>query len=136
MIILGIGGLLNDAACAVLKDGELIAAVEQKKVARRFQPGELPADAIAACLRIAGVEPDGWTAWPLCGPSRAARRRPPNFSSATSFPRAEVVLVEHHLAHAASAYYASPFDRGDRADAGPQRRFPLRRALARQAAAN
>jgi len=28
------------------------------------------------------------------------------------FPRAEVVLVEHHLAHAASAWYASGFDEG------------------------
>ena len=29
MIILGIGGLLGDAAAAVLKDGELSAAVEE-----------------------------------------------------------------------------------------------------------
>ena len=29
MIILGLGGILRDAACAVLKDGELLAAVEE-----------------------------------------------------------------------------------------------------------
>jgi len=29
MIILGLGGLLGDAACAVLKNGELVAAVEE-----------------------------------------------------------------------------------------------------------
>jgi len=28
MIILGLGGILKDAACAVLKDGELLAAVK------------------------------------------------------------------------------------------------------------
>ena len=136
MIILGIGGLLNDAACAVLKDGELVAAVEQKKVARRFQPGELPAGRhrrLPAHGRRRGRTT--WTAWPWCGPSPAARRRPCTWSSATRSPAAEVVLVEHHVAHAASAYYASPFERGHRADARPRRRFPLRRALAAPAAA-
>jgi hypothetical protein len=29
MVILGLGGLLGDAACAVMKDGELKAAVEE-----------------------------------------------------------------------------------------------------------
>ena len=35
MIILGIGGLLGDAARAILKDGELVAAVEESKLVRR-----------------------------------------------------------------------------------------------------
>ena len=48
MIILGLGGILSDAACALLRDGELIAAVEEKKIARRYTTGELPQQAIAA----------------------------------------------------------------------------------------
>ena len=36
MIILGLGGILSDAACALLRDGELIAAIEEKKIARRL----------------------------------------------------------------------------------------------------
>ena len=35
MIILGIGGLLNDAASAILVDGQLAAAVEESKIVRR-----------------------------------------------------------------------------------------------------
>ena len=35
MIILGIGGILGDAASAMLKDGELVAAVEESKLVRR-----------------------------------------------------------------------------------------------------
>ena len=35
MIILGIGGILGDAASAILKDGELVAAVEESKLVRR-----------------------------------------------------------------------------------------------------
>ena len=37
MIILGIGGILNDAASAILRDGQLIAAVEESKLVRRGQ---------------------------------------------------------------------------------------------------
>ena len=51
---------------------------------------------------------------------------------ARSFPTRRIVMVEHHAAHAASAYYPSPFRRSHRADARPRRRFPLRHALARR----
>ncbi|HSW49313.1 MAG TPA: carbamoyltransferase N-terminal domain-containing protein, partial [Bryobacteraceae bacterium] len=112
MTILGLGGLLNDAACAVLKEGALVAAVEQKKVARRVQPGELPADAIASCLSIARVEPAGVEAVAIARPFTLGAEAAIQLQLREMFPRAEVVLVEHHLAHAASAWYASPFDEG------------------------
>ena len=51
MIILGLGGLLSDAACALLRDGELVAAIEEKKVARWYRTGELPHHSIAASLK-------------------------------------------------------------------------------------
>ena len=35
MIILGIGGILGDAATAIVKDGQLVAAVEEVKVSRQ-----------------------------------------------------------------------------------------------------
>src|SRR6185437_10622809 len=57
--ILGIGGLGGDAACAVLQDGALVAAVEEAKLTRRGDHrGELPAASIGACLDLAGVRPD------------------------------------------------------------------------------
>lgn len=46
MVIVGLGGLLNNPACAVLRGGEIVAAVEQLKVARRFEPREIPSEAI------------------------------------------------------------------------------------------
>jgi carbamoyltransferase len=110
MIILGIGGLLNDAACAVLRDGELAAAVEQKKVARRFQPGELPSDAVSACLRMAGVEAGQVDCVALVRPFTSGPETATHLELRDAFPRSEVVLVEHHAAHAASAYFASPFE--------------------------
>ena len=58
MVILGLGGLLGDAACAVLKDGELKAAVEENKLDHVWKPGGLPQSSIAECLRLAGTSSD------------------------------------------------------------------------------
>ena len=109
MIILGIGGMLNDAAAALLKDGELVAAVEQKKIARRHRPGELPAEAIGACLKIAGARPEQVDAVAIARPFPSLQEKHLHLDLRDRFPCARVVLVEHHTAHAASAYYASGF---------------------------
>jgi predicted NodU family carbamoyl transferase len=55
MLILGIGGMLSDPAAAVLKDGALVGAVEQRKLARRGRAGDLPGEAIAMSLEMAGA---------------------------------------------------------------------------------
>jgi carbamoyltransferase len=55
MVILGIGGILGDAAAAIVKDGQLVAAVEEIKVARQYRVGALPEASIAACLSMAGA---------------------------------------------------------------------------------
>jgi carbamoyltransferase len=110
MIILGIGGLLNDAACAILKDGKLIAAVEQKKLARRFQPGELPDESIAACLQMAGTRAERVDHVAIVRPFAAGPETELHLELRQTFPNSQIILVEHHVAHAASAYYPSPFE--------------------------
>jgi carbamoyltransferase len=109
MIILGLGGLLNDAACAVLKDGQLLGAVEQKKLARRFQPGELPDESIAACLKMAGAQAADVNCVALVRPFAASDETGLHLELRSSFPNSQVAMVEHHMAHAASVYYSSPF---------------------------
>jgi carbamoyltransferase len=105
MMILGIGGLENDAACAILRDGELVGALEEDKL-RHGLPGQLPDAAIAACLQLAGAtaEDIGWIA--------IARPFDTQFhlDLRHRFPRARIGIVEHHRAHAASGYYLSGFD--------------------------
>ena len=54
MMILGIGGLENDAACTILRDGELVGALEEDKL-RHGPNGRLPDAAIAGCLQLAGA---------------------------------------------------------------------------------
>jgi len=111
VIILGIGGLHGDAACAILKDGELAAAVEESKLVRRRThaggAGHLPDHAIAACLTLAGVKAGQVDAVAVVRPIPEDDF---HLKLRTQFPSSRIVVLEHHLAHAASAYYASPFD--------------------------
>lgn len=110
MIIVGIGGILHDAACAILRDGKLLAAVEETKIARQSPRGEVPEQAIAACLRIAGVTPEQVDCVALARPFADSADSYVHLHARNLFPNSRLVVVEHHAAHAASAYYASPFE--------------------------
>ncbi|MEO8594821.1 MAG: carbamoyltransferase C-terminal domain-containing protein [Candidatus Solibacter sp.] len=110
MIILGIGGLLGDAAAAILKDAELVAAVEESKLVRRRTHwgsiDEMPERAIATCLELAGVTPSQIDAVAVVRPIPDSDF---HLKLRARFPHSRILVVEHHLAHAASAYYPSPF---------------------------
>jgi carbamoyltransferase len=106
MIILGLGGIPKDAACAVLKDGELVAAVEENKLARSKQPGVLPEQAIAMALQLAGSTPAAVDCVAVVRPFP----QDTHLALRSRFPKAQMLMVEHHAAHAASAYYPSGFD--------------------------
>ena len=110
MVILGLGGLLGDAACAVLKDGELKAAIEENKLDHVWRPGSLPQASIAECLHLAGTTRENVECVAVVRPFA----RPPESRIHSvlrdQFPRAEIAVVEHHQAHAASAFFASPFE--------------------------
>lgn len=109
MIILGLGGLLNEPACAVLKDGALASAVEQKKVSRRLEAGGVPEEAIESALSLAGVTAPKVDCVTLVRPFAAGRESALHMTLRARFPSSQLALVEHHAAHAASAYFASPF---------------------------
>src|SRR3954468_19817584 len=109
MIILGIGGLQGDAAAALLKDGELVAAVEESKLARlggRFG-ADLPSQAIATCLELAGARAGQVDAVAVVRPIPDSDF---HLKLRAQFPNGRLRVVEHHTAHAASAYFPSPFD--------------------------
>ncbi len=110
MIVLGLGGLLNDPACVILKDGELAAAVEQNKVSRNGKPGELPEEAILSCLALANVRPDDVTCVAIARPFAEGPETELHLHLRSIFPKSRIAVVDHHVAHAASAYYASGFE--------------------------
>jgi carbamoyltransferase len=56
VLILGINAYHGDVAAAILRDGELIAAVEEERFRRIKHYAGFPRDAIRSCLETAGVE--------------------------------------------------------------------------------
>ena len=109
MIILGIGGILDESAAAVLRDGALVGAVEQRRVARRLRPGALPEEAVASCLGLAGAGPGEVDCVAVTRPLGTGPDNPLHLALRAAFPNSQVVVADHHTAHAASAYFASPF---------------------------
>src|SRR6202453_933646 len=106
MIILGLGGLNKDAACAVMQDGELVAAVEERKGPRQPAAGAWPQAAITNALEVARLAPADVNCVALVRPFAPEI----HLTLRAQFPNAQTLMVEHHAAHAASAYYPSPFD--------------------------
>jgi carbamoyltransferase len=102
MNALGIGGLgSRDESCAVIRGGSLAAALEVQKLSG----GELD-DLVRETLQIAGLPA---SAIDCVGVARSA------YSTSLDeirelFPETPIRLVDHHFAHAASAFFASGYD--------------------------
>ena len=109
MLIVGMGGLLRDSAAAVLRDGELVAAVEQDKLRHR-RPGALPLEAVRTCLDMAGATAEDVDWVVLARPLGAGAGAHLHLEVKSLFPKGRIRVVDHHLAHAASAYFLSGFD--------------------------
>jgi carbamoyltransferase len=140
MIILGVNAFHGDAAAALVRDGALVAAAEEERFRRVKHWAGFPRDAIAYCLREAGVgladvqhvaiNQDGraslmprlvWLAAHPPAPglllerwrTRRKRTRVPELL-AGAFPGetfdGAVHAVEHHLAHLSSAFHVSAFE--------------------------
>jgi len=58
LYILGINAYHGDAAAAIVKDGQLIAAVEEERFNRKKHCAGFPALAISYCLEVAGISLD------------------------------------------------------------------------------
>jgi carbamoyltransferase len=139
MNVLGVNAVFHDPAAALLIDGVIVAAAEEERFSRRkhgkapvpFSTWELPEQAMAFCLQAGGIEPGELDAVaysyepdlaPAPGEDIAAdeweglrtlyARRAPRFL-ATALPGLDperVCWVAHHVAHAASATFASGWD--------------------------
>ena len=114
--ILGISGSNHDAAAALLKGGEVIASVEEEKLVRVRRMRGLPVQAIRYCLETAKVAPKEIDHVALARPvyegsgdQGAGDSWIPKHLK-QEFPASKVVVLDHHLCHAAAAYFCSPFD--------------------------
>lgn len=55
MLILGISAFYHDSAAALVQDGRIVAAAQEERFTRRKHDAAFPANAIAYCLREAGI---------------------------------------------------------------------------------
>jgi len=110
MTILGLGGLLGDAAAAVHKNGEVRAAIEEAKLERGHVAGSLPRASVQECLRLAGARHEDVDCVAVVRPFARGAESYFHLELRDRFPNSEIVVVQHHMAHAASAFYASPFE--------------------------
>src|SRR5439155_26745848 len=55
--ILGISAFYHDSAAALVVDGDLVAAAQEERFTRKKHDAAFPTQAIASCLREAGLTP-------------------------------------------------------------------------------
>jgi carbamoyltransferase len=137
--ILGLSCFYHDAGACLLRDGELVAAAEEERFSRLKHDAGLPLRAADYCLEAAGLTPDdvdyvifyekpllkferivaGYAAtYPRAG--GAFVRAMQTWLSQKLWTRGQisdglgfdgdVLFGEHHVSHAASAFFPSPFE--------------------------
>ena len=65
MLIVGLNAYHGDVAAAVLRDGELIAALEEERFSRVKHIGGFPAQAVERGLQMAGATPSDVDIWAI-----------------------------------------------------------------------
>jgi len=129
---------MHDTGVALVQDGRVVAAVNEERLSRKKNDGAFPWRALAAVLRLGGVRPEDidivampderplWqmamvlnyavktyreSSVPVLRYVLDSLRRTANLRRKVpeAFQGKPVRFVEHHLCHAASAYYTSPW---------------------------
>lgn len=140
MYILGISCYYHDAAAALIKDGKLVAAAEEERFTRVKHDFDFPENAIKFCLDFAGLAskdldfvvfyekpfhkferilmttlqnfPRSWNVFreamiTWLGDKLWVKS---HLKDKLSIEDKRILFGEHHLSHAASAFYPSPFE--------------------------
>ena len=138
MYVLGISSYYHDSAASILKDGKIIAAAQEERFTRKKHDQNFPINAIKYCLKEADISSDNLDIVAFYDkPFLKFERILETYLSyapkgITSFLKAmplwikkklwiktliqdeigfkgKILFPEHHISHAASAFYASPF---------------------------
>src|SRR5688572_13185973 len=136
--ILGISAYYHDSAACLLRDGEIVAAAQEERFTRKKGDPAFPRRAVEYCLRAAGigvgdlafvgfydkpllkferiletylgVAPRGFRSFMMAGPLWIKDKLyiEQQIRDALGYVGA-ILYSEHHEAHAASAFFPSPF---------------------------
>lgn len=139
MKILGISCYYHDAAAALIDDGKIIAAAEEERFSRKKHDSGFPRHAVDFCLRQGNIQAsdldwvvfyekpflkferltlsflatapharasfiDAYKTW-----LRSKLWIKSSIISQLKIPSQKIIFSGHHLSHAASAFYTSPF---------------------------
>ncbi|MGD9077101.1 MAG: carbamoyltransferase [Desulfobacteraceae bacterium] len=139
MYILGISCFYHDSAACLVRDGQIVAAVQEERYTRRKHDPRFPKNAIKYCLQEANitadqldyvvfydkplltferllltyltVAPKGLRSWLEAMPLWLGQKlHMPKVIQREIGYDGDVLFTEHHEAHAASAFYPSPFE--------------------------
>jgi len=112
--ILGISTEPESFSAAVVLENRVVSAIEQFKIREHWSPKEnalLPREAILAALKAAHVDPSLIDVVAFTAPVESADIIASSIRRLGLNPRARLEHVDRRLAHAAAAFYCSPFDR-------------------------
>lgn len=136
--IMGISCYYHDSSAALLKDGVIVAAAQEERFTRKKHDTSFPVNAVKYCLqsqniKIGDVKYIGFYEKPFLKFERVLSQHLEMFPKSlktfiSSMPswineklrvtktikkklgyKGDVLFIEHHLAHAASAFLVSPF---------------------------
>ena len=138
--ILGISAFYHDSAAALVVDGEVVAAAQEERFTRKKHDASFPAHAVAYCLEEAQLSAsqldyvayyekpllkfdrllETYLAFALRGLRSFCQAIPAWLKSKLHIPRIlrehlvgydrQIVFLDHHESHAASAFFPSPFE--------------------------
>ncbi len=136
--ILGLSAFYHDSAACLLRDGEIIAAGQEERFTRKKGDPDFPAEAVAYCLKEAGISakdltyvgfydkpllkferiletylgvvPKGFKSFLMAGPLWIKDKlyMDRQLKEALGY-EGQILYAEHHESHAASAFFPSPF---------------------------
>jgi len=140
MDILGISCFYHDSAAALLRDGELVAASMEERLPRKKHDSGFPSMAIDFCLKRAGIQgpdldyvvfyekpmvkigrilqtalgtfPRSWDFWREAVTAYITEKFwiKSLLQTQLGVPAEKILFCDHHMSHAASAFFASPYD--------------------------
>ncbi|MDO8509359.1 MAG: carbamoyltransferase [Nanoarchaeota archaeon] len=140
MYILGISCLYHDSSAALLKDGKIVAAIQEERISRKKHDISFPINAIEECLKsekitIKDIDYIGFYEKPFLKFERLLYQHLQNFPLSyrtfiSSIPswlneklripkilrkklkyEKDIFFIGHHLSHAASSFLPSPFEK-------------------------
>lgn len=139
MYILGISAFYHDSAAALIHDGKIVAASMEERFSRKKHDNGFPTQAVQFCLEEAGITandldyvvfyekplvkferilqstlntfPKSWQVWREAMVSWLKEKLwvKTAIQNGVGVKYDKIIFCDHHMSHAASAFFASPF---------------------------